>query len=68
MKKNEEWNGLKGSGRGLISGEEKRQENWRRKTKSLNATTHGQCAQVELLFEPTLASSSHKKFKIPVKK
>ena len=36
--------------------------------KSLNESTHGYCAQVELQFWPKLTSSTHKSFKIPVKK
>ena len=35
---------------------------------SLNGTTHGYCTQVELQFRPKLTSSTHKSFKIPVKK
>ena len=38
--------------------------------KSLIVTAHGYCAQlqVELQFRPKLTSSTHKSFKIPVKK
>ena len=34
---------------------------------SLNETTHGYCAQVELQFRPNLVSSTHKSFNIRVK-